>query len=76
MADLKDFRGASEIDVQMAEMLSDKDVAREIEVKGILGSGQVAGMIREIVSVEQVIRGMVEGAAQVSERLGKGLSLL
>lgn len=76
LADLKGIRGASEIDAQIADMLSEGDVTSEIEVRGVFGSGQVAGMIREIASVEEVIRSIVEGAAEIGERLEKNLSLM
>ena len=37
---------------------------------GILACGQVIGIINEIVSVEEVIKGMVNGAKTIYEGLG------
>jgi len=76
LADLKGVKVAGDLEAQIVDMLSDRDVTAEVEVKGVLGSGQVAGMIREIASVEEVIKSLVEGAAVISERLGKSISLM
>lgn len=62
---------ATDVDSQLVNILGGTDVDGEIKVKGVYVGGQVAGLIREILTVEEVIRQMVEGAAQVSERLGK-----
>jgi len=65
-----------DVESQLLDMLSEKDVDEDIKVKGVFIGGQVSGLIREILSVEEVIRDMVQGAARVSERLGKSLPIL
>ena len=73
LADFARVGGVGEVQAQIVDMLSDRDIATEIDVRGVFGAGWVAGMITEIVSVEQVIRGLVQGAAEIAERLGKSL---
>jgi len=67
---------AGDVESQLLDMLSEKDVEEDIKVKGVFVGGQVAGMIGEMVSVEEVIRSLVEGTAVISERLGKSISLM
>jgi len=67
---------AGDVESQLLDLLSEKDVERDIKAKGVYVGGQVAGLIREMLSVEEAIRDIIEGAAQVSERLGKSFPLL
>ena len=67
---------AGDVESQLLDLLSEKDVERDIESKDVFVGGQVAGLIREMLSVEEAIRDIMEGAAQVSERLGKSFPLL
>jgi enoyl-[acyl-carrier protein] reductase II len=76
LTDLRGIKGIQEVEAQIGDMLGDKDTTTEIEVKGVFGAGQVAGMITEVLSVEEVIRSMVEGAAEIAERMGRSLSLI
>lgn len=65
-----------DVESQLLDLLSEKDVEEDIKVKGVFIGGQVAGLIRGMASVEEVIRSLVEGAAVISERLGKSISLM
>jgi len=60
---------ARDVESLLAEVLSERDVDEDIKVTGVFAGGQVAGLIREILSVEEVIREMVEGAARLSRHL-------
>jgi len=67
---------ATDVDSQLVDILGGTDVDGDIKGKGVYVGGQVAGLIGEIVSVEEVIRSLVEGAAVISDRLGKSISLM
>ncbi|NWF54978.1 MAG: nitronate monooxygenase [Syntrophaceae bacterium] len=65
-----DERGASQLEINaFVDSLSDKGKGAEGE--GLMSAGQVAGLIREIKTVEEVIRGMVTEAKSVVQKLGE-----
>jgi len=41
-------------------------------VMGMLACGQIAGLIRDVVSVEEVVDGIVKGAVEIHQRLSPG----
>ena len=41
-----------DVESQLLDMLSEKDVDEDVKVKGVFIGGQVSGLIREILSVE------------------------
>jgi NAD(P)H-dependent flavin oxidoreductase YrpB (nitropropane dioxygenase family) len=65
-----DERGATQAEINaFVDSLADKGKGGEAE--GLMSAGQVAGLIREIKTVEEVIRDMVAEAKAVTQRLGK-----
>jgi len=65
-----DEKGATQAEINaFVDSLSEKGKGGEAE--GLMSAGQVAGLIREIKTVEEVIRGLVAEAKAVAERLGK-----
>jgi enoyl-[acyl-carrier protein] reductase II len=49
---------------------------QEIKPKGMFAGGQIAGMITEILTVEEVIKRIIEGAAAVQQKVAENLALL
>jgi len=65
-----DEKGATQAEINaFVDRLADKGKGGEVE--GLMSAGQVAGLIRDIKTVEEVIRGMVAEAKAVAQRLGK-----
>jgi enoyl-[acyl-carrier protein] reductase II len=65
-----DERGATQAEINtFVDGLADKGKGGEAE--GLMSSGQVAGLIRDIKTVEEVMRDIVAGAKAVAQRLGK-----
>jgi enoyl-[acyl-carrier protein] reductase II len=65
-----DEKGATQAEINaFVDSLADKGKGGEVE--GLMSAGQVAGLIREIKTVEEVIRAMVAEAKAVAQRLGK-----
>jgi NAD(P)H-dependent flavin oxidoreductase YrpB (nitropropane dioxygenase family) len=65
-----DERGATQAEINaFVDSLSEKGKGGERE--GLMSAGQVAGLIRYIKTVEEVIRDMVAEAKAVTQRLGK-----
>jgi len=65
-----DEKGAAQPEINaFVDSLSDKGKVGERE--GLMSSGQVAGLIRDIKTVEEVIHGMVAEAKAVVQRLGR-----
>lgn len=65
-----DEKGATQPEINaFVDSLADKGKGGEAE--GLMSAGQVAGLIREILTVEEVIRDMVAEAKAVAQRLGK-----
>ena len=65
-----DEKGATQAEINaFVDSLSDK--GRGGEGEGLMAAGQVAGLIGEIKTVEEVIRAMVAEARRVAQRLGK-----
>jgi enoyl-[acyl-carrier protein] reductase II len=65
-----DEKGATQTEINaFVDSLADKGKGGEVE--GLMSAGQVAGLIGEIKTVEEVIRGMVAEAKSVAQRLQK-----
>jgi NAD(P)H-dependent flavin oxidoreductase YrpB (nitropropane dioxygenase family) len=65
-----DERGATQAEINaFVDSLADKGKGGEAE--GLMSAGQVAGLIRDIKTVEEVILGMVAEAKSVVQKLGK-----
>jgi enoyl-[acyl-carrier protein] reductase II len=65
-----DEKGATQAEINaFVDSLSDRGKGEEGE--GLMSAGQVAGLIREIKTVEEVIRSMVTEARSVAQRLQK-----
>jgi enoyl-[acyl-carrier protein] reductase II len=65
-----DEKGATQAEINaFVDSLADKGKGGEVE--GLMSAGQVAGLIGEIKTVEEVIRGMVAEAKSVAQRLQK-----
>ena len=65
-----DEKGATQAEINtFVDSLADKGKGGEAE--GLMSAGQVAGLIGEIKTVEEVIRAMVAEAKAVAQRLGK-----
>jgi NAD(P)H-dependent flavin oxidoreductase YrpB (nitropropane dioxygenase family) len=65
-----DEKGATQAEINaFVDSLADKGKGGEAE--GLMSAGQVAGLIGEIKTVEEVIRGMVAEAKAQAQRLGK-----
>lgn len=63
-----DEKGATQTEINaFVDSLADKGKGGEAE--GLMSAGQVAGLIREIKTVEEVIRGLVAEAKAVAQRL-------
>jgi len=63
-----DEKGATQAEINaFVDSLSEKGKGEEAE--GLMSAGQVAGLIREIKTVEEVIRGLVAEAKAVAQRL-------
>ena len=64
-------RGASLEELKefiMGERAKKSWVEGEVDL-GILACGQIIGLIREVVSVQELIRSIVEGAVAIHQRL-------
>ncbi len=65
-----DERGATQAEINaFVDSLAEKGKGGAAE--GLMSAGQVAGLIREIKTVEEVMRDIVAGAKAVAQRLGK-----
>jgi len=65
-----DERGATQAEINVfVDSLSDKGKGGEGE--GLMSAGQIAGLIQDIKTVEEVIHGIVAEAKSVVQRLGK-----
>jgi enoyl-[acyl-carrier protein] reductase II len=65
-----DEKGATQAEINaFVDSLADKGKGGEVE--GLMSAGQVAGLIRDIKTVEEVIRSIVAEARAVAQRLGK-----
>jgi enoyl-[acyl-carrier protein] reductase II len=68
-----DERGATQAEINaFVDSLAEKGKGGAAE--GLMSAGQVAGLIREIKTVEEVIRDMVAGAKAVAQRFQKTFS--
>jgi len=65
-----DEKGATQAEINaFVDSLSDE--GKRGAAEGLMSAGQVAGLIREIKTVEEVIRALVAEAKAVAQRLGK-----
>lgn len=65
-----------DITSQSINELTKKVEKEEAKPKGMFAGGQIAGMIKEILTVEEVIQNIIQGAAAISARLGKDISAI